>query len=342
MLVIMLSMSAQAYPKLKTHKKEVKTLKSAKTIRNGRVLLTLTSDNALILNRAFTSGSVSALIEEARQMDSKLKSGYPMFLVLYTPGGSIQAGLELYDFLEGLNRPIHTITMFAASMGFQTVQHLGDRYITRYGILMAHKARGGFQGEFGGGTSQLDSRYGMWLRRVRMMDEVALKRTNGKIKDLKAFYAMYAPELWLNGQEAVDVGLADAVATIKCDATLSGTRTVLYDLGFVKLNVMYSKCPANTAILDIQRALLTNQGEMPVEDFLANNGKFGKRCKDRPTAPERDWNGKVVGTARPAQLCATDKTLTLKKIDEMTEKKKTYLNRNLSENIIGYFGEKVQ
>jgi ATP-dependent protease ClpP protease subunit len=88
----------------------------------------LTKDNVLVLDQAFTGPSVAKLIQEARQKDADLKSGYPMYLFLNTPGGSIQAGLELIEALKGLNRPIHTITLFAASMGWQLLQHLGDRY----------------------------------------------------------------------------------------------------------------------------------------------------------------------------------------------------------------------
>ena len=351
-MAIMLSMSAQAYPNMKTHKKSMKTHKtgvktlSAATlgspiVKNNRLVVNLTSDNALVLNQAFTSSSVATLMKEATAMDSKLKSGYPMYLVLYTPGGSIQAGLELYDFLEGLNRPIHTITMFAASMGFQTVQHLGERYITRYGVLMAHKARGGFRGEFGGGASQLDSRYGMWLRRVEMMDKQTVERSK-QIKTLRQFYSMYAPELWLNGQEAVDVGLADAVAIIKCDATLAGTKDVIYNLGFIKLAVEYSACPARTAPLGIRVSLLTNKGQMDLDTFLVKNGKFGKKCKEAASGVERDWNGRVIGKGKPAQLCATDKKLTYDKIQKVKENKLIFLNRDLKTNIIGYFGESIK
>lgn len=303
-------------------------------------VVNLTEDNTLVLNQAFSGGSVAKLMEEATKLDAGLKSGYPMYLVLYTPGGSIQAGLELYDYLDGLNRPIHTITMFAASMGFQTVQHLGTRYITRYGVLMAHKARGGFSGEFGGGASQLDSRYGMWLRRVEMMDKMTVERSS-KIKTLKEFYAMYAPELWLNGQEAVDRGLADSVATIKCDATLSGTKTVLYDLGFFSVNVVFSKCPARTAPLGVSMNILTNKGNMPLKEFLMENGKFGKKCRTTAIKGGKDYYGNIVDS-KPAELCATDQELTYEKLTKAKNEKVQYLNRNLKDHVIGYFGEKLK
>ena len=111
-------------------------------------------------------------------MDASLKSGYPIYLFLNTPGGSIQAGLELIEGLNGINRPIHTVTLFAASMGWQLVQHLGTRYVLKYGVLMSHKARGQFSGEFGGGASQMDARYGLWLKRVHIME--TLQYTRGK------------------------------------------------------------------------------------------------------------------------------------------------------------------
>src|SRR5690606_3008535 len=176
--------------------------------------LVLSSDNTLVLDDAFSGDVTVKLMEKATQMDSTLKSGYPMYLFLYTPGGSIQAGLELFEFLQGLNRPVHTVTLFAASMGFQTVQHLGERYIVKYGVLMSHKARGSFDGEFGGGISQLDSRYGLWLRRIQLMDAQTVERTGGK-QTVKSYTDAYTPELWLNGEEAVEKGYADKVVTIK-------------------------------------------------------------------------------------------------------------------------------
>lgn len=124
--------------------------------------ITLSDNNTLVMDSAMMPDSVAKLVQRAKELDNKLKPGKPLYIVLNTPGGSIQAGLEMFDVLNALGRPVHTITMFAASMGFQTVQNLGDRYITKSGILMAHRAAGGFQGSFGGTRpSQIDSRYSL-------------------------------------------------------------------------------------------------------------------------------------------------------------------------------------
>lgn len=291
----------------------------------------LSEDNTLVLAEAFTSRSVAKLIQQATKLDANLKSGYPIYLFLYTPGGSIQAGLELFEYLKGLNRPVHTITLFAASMGFQTVQHLGKRYILNYGVLMAHKARGGFRGEFGGGLSQLDARYGMWLRRINMMDELAVKRSNGK-QTLKSYRAAYDNELWLNGPEAVKGGYADEVVTVKCDLSLQKTVTEVFDLGFFSIKAVYSSCPLNTAPLSVTANIVTNKGEMDLNTFIIKNGKFGKNCRSTSTRASKDYYGNIT-PARDAELCAADVTLTLEKINKSIENKTAELGKDLKDHI---------
>lgn len=294
--------------------------------------ITLAADNTLVLNQAFTGQSVAKLMEEADKMNSSLKSGYPIYLLLYTPGGSIQAGLELYDYLKGLNRPIHTITMFAASMGFQTVQHLDKRYITRYGVLMSHSASGSFSGSFGGQRSQLDSRYGMWLRRVEMMDQMTVDRSHF-LTSLEQFYAMYAPELWLNGVEAVKIGLADAVAIVKCDASLTGSYDKVFNLGLFSVLVTFAKCPIRTAPLGVKMNLLTNKGNMSVNEFLTQGGKFGDKCR-MSSQPVLNQYGEISKTMVPAELCALDKKITYDSLIKLKAEKTMFLNRNLRNHII--------
>lgn len=294
--------------------------------------ITLSSDNTLVLSEAFTSQSTTKLMEKASKMDANLKSGYPVYLFMYTPGGSIQAGLELIEFFQGLNRPVHTITLFSASMGFQTVQHLGERYIMKYGVLMSHKARGSFSGEFGGGISQLDSRYQLWLRRIELMDKQTVKRTEGK-QTMKSYIEAYTPELWLNGEEAVRKGYADKVATVKCDLSMKGSHEKAFNLGFVTIIVEFSDCPLKTGPLSIRANIVTNKGTMPLSEFLEKNGKFGENCNSEKYSSVYSTYDEPEVTVKE-ELCAKDKDLTLQKIQKEIEKKRKFFTRNLRDHII--------
>jgi len=291
--------------------------------------ITLTKDNVLILDDAFTSESVSKLIQEARRKDGDLKSGYPMYLFLNTPGGSIQAGLELIEALKGLNRPIHTVTLFAASMGWQLLQHLGDRYVLNYGRIMSHKARGQINGEFGGGPSQLDSRYGLWLRTIDLMDRQTIKRTNGK-KTLKQYRSDYDNELWLNGAEAVKHGYADEVVTVKCDKALDEEvrENTIKFLG-MRIRLTMSGCPIITYPINITTSVRTNKGYMDMDKFLADGGKFGKDCLKKPKpAVISSYNGETISEEKEAELCAMDESLTFESIEAEKEKAKLQSTQN--------------
>jgi len=278
----------------------------------------LTKDNTLILNRKVDGQSVSKLMGDARSLDANLKSGYPMYLFLDTPGGSIQAGLELIEFLKGINRPIHTVTLYAASMGWQIVQHLGNRHVLEYGVLMSHKARGGFSGEFGGGESQLDSRYDLWLRRLMTMDKKTVKRTNGK-KTLKQYWSEYDNELWLTGAESVKNGYADSVVSVRCDNSLQGERKEEFSFMGFKVKLLFDKCPTRAYPLGVEAFIRTNKGYVEFNKFLSEGGKFGKNCLEEDRDTEYGWNSSVTKKAKKAELCAIDKSLTFEKVKEEME-----------------------
>jgi ATP-dependent protease ClpP protease subunit len=290
--------------------------------------IVLTKDNTLVLDDSFSGKSVSQLIQQARKMDSDLQSGYPIYLFLNTPGGSIQAGLELIEALNGINRPVHTVTLFAASMGWQLAQHLGNRYILKYGVLMSHKASGSISGEFGGGFSQIDSRYGLWLRRINIMDEHTVKRTNGK-KTLQQYRSEYDNELWINGQEAVDNGYADEVVTVKCGQGLDGTKNADANFMGFRLKLTLSACPIVTYPIDISLELRTNKGLMSLDQFLNEGGKFGSKCNKKPTEAVHNSYGEIVIPKKEAELCASDESLDYEtlitqkdiKVQEMTKQK---------------------
>lgn len=214
--------------------------------------IVLSSKNLLVLNSEVDGDSVGALINKAKELSDKSFSKKPIYLFLNTPGGSVQSGLELIEALKGLGRPVHTITSFSASMGWQIAQALGDRDILQSGIMMSHRAAGEFSGSFGGTTpSQLDQRIRVNTQVMKEMDMQTVKRTNGK-QTLESYQKAYANELWVTGQEAVAQGYADNIVTVRCDYTLSGFTS--HSTTFMGVNIGYdlSNCPINGSPMNIR------------------------------------------------------------------------------------------
>jgi len=229
----------------------------------------LNSQNSLILEKAFDLASTSEVSQKISELaspdltniliplsSSKIKD---IYLVLVTPGGEVGAGLIMIDYINAiLGVKVHTISLFAASMGFITAQGLNGRYITKSGTYMSHKIRGGFRGEFPG---QLDSRYNYYLRRVKRLDENIAKRTNGK-HTVKSYNMLMENEYWCEGQDCVDQGFADEVVNVSCDASLKGSEIKTITFSFLGMSATVklsrSKCPT---ILGYKRLSATLKGK---------------------------------------------------------------------------------
>ena len=285
--------------------------------------IVLTSKNTLVLAEAVTDESVSAIMDKAKDLDdagilSSTFSKEPIYLFLYTPGGSIQAGLQLSEALHGLNRPVDTITLFAASMGFQLVQDLGQRNIVKNGTLMSHKAYGGFEGEFGGiGMSQMDSQMTFWKERLNELDRQTVVRTKGK-QTLESYQKAYENELWLTGTQSVDGGYADRVVTVRCDSSLN--TLIPHTVEFMGMVFMYdtSGCPLDTSIKNVRAGARTSGGIVVIVEDLMKQGGFGASCLQEQVTNK-------------AKVCATDLTLTPEKINEI--KAKFLDSKNPAKNI---------
>jgi ATP-dependent Clp protease protease subunit len=204
--------------------------------------IVLTEDNSVIFNQQVTNDYTS---KKTLEIMKKAKKGIPLYLVLNTPGGSVSAGLAFVDSINSLKVPVHTITIFAASMGYQFVQELGIRYITPSGTLMSHRgAIGGLSGQVPG---ELNSRLNHIQSILSGMSSRAAARVG---MDKKAYDDAIINELWISGKEAVNAKHADKLANVACDKSLTnGTYTEVFDTMFGRVSVEFSKCPLISAPL---------------------------------------------------------------------------------------------
>lgn len=291
--------------------------------------IVLSADNTITLNDAIDGASVSGVIQRAKELDQEHginrllpKSGKEIFLFVRSPGGEIQVGLEMIEALKGINRPVNTVTMFGASMAFQTVQQLGKRYIVKNGVLMSHRAKGGFEGEFGGQRpSQMDSRKGLWESRLDELDGRTVERSNGK-QTLESYQKAYNSELWVTGDQAVAQGYADEVVLVRCDESLAGVTT--HQISFMGIPIKYDldNCPLNSTPMNIRVELQTTKGMKNANDFLAEGGEFGTACLV------------ALGT-NPNKLCSTDTNMTLERVYQLQTQFRPFYD-NIQNRIIPY------
>jgi ATP-dependent Clp protease protease subunit len=230
--------------------------------------LVLTEENSVVFNQAVSEEFVSKKTLELLIKSSKTS---PIYLVLDTPGGSVVSGLRFIDVIKSLKIPVHTVTLFAASMGYQIVQELGTRYITPSGTLMSH--RGAVSGIGGQIPGELNSRLNFIASMLSGMSDRASKRV-GVTKE--QYDASIINELWSFGQQAVDTNQADEIINVTCDSSLireTYEQEVFTIFGAAVLK--FSKCPLISSPIGMEF-----KKEVKPENF----SKIRKLLESRKTA----------------------------------------------------------
>lgn len=222
-------------------------------LASDKKILTLSEKNSITFNSQFTGSYVASKQMEAFEKCA-INVGQEITIVLYTPGGSVSAGQLFFDTLNALPCKFNTLTVFAASMGYQTVQNLGKRYILPSGILMSHRAYvSGLSGEIGG---ELDAILNLLKTNVEDLDKVAAKRVG---LTLKQYQDLVRDELWLTADNAVKTNHADEIVLARCDETLSGSYFRRFDTFFGSFDVEFSNCPLVTGVISVARASLKEE-----------------------------------------------------------------------------------
>ena len=137
----------------------------------------------------------------------------PINMYVHSPGGAVTAGLAVYDTMQFIKSPVHTIVMGqAASMGsfIANAGEPGHRYILQSARTMVHQPSAGYQGQ----ATDIQIHAEETLRIKRDLNE-AYVRHNSVGKTYKDIEAMLERDRFLSAQETVDNGFADKVITTR-------------------------------------------------------------------------------------------------------------------------------
>jgi ATP-dependent Clp protease protease subunit len=239
--------------------------------------LTLSRENTIVFRGEVTPLSVAKTQSEVLEKDAKLPKGAPIYMFLETPGGDIGSGNQLISTIKATGRPVHTVSLFAASMGFNIVQRLDTRYVLSSGTLMAHRATvGGLEGQIPGNFL---TRVANILSTVTGMEKQNAARLGISFEE---YTTLVKDEYWVTGEEAVKQNAADKVAQIKCDSSLGGKHEEEYATFFGPAFVTFADCPAVTGPLSV-RFGKEGPGDIYISQHMTNQVDMWKLLSgDRP------------------------------------------------------------
>lgn len=155
--------------------------------------------------------------ESARDAIRKLwylefkESGKPILFVINSPGGSVDAGLAIWDQVKMISSPVVTlVTGMAASMGsvLSLCAAPGKRFATPYARIMIHQPSLG--GVVKGQATDLDIQAKEILKMKSMLVDLYSEATK---KSREIIEKKLDRDTWMSAEEALDFGLLDGIVS---------------------------------------------------------------------------------------------------------------------------------
>jgi len=194
--------------------------REAKGERSYDIYSRLLKDRIIMLDTDVNEHSASLIVSQMLFLESE-NPGKPIKLYINSPGGSVTAGLSIYDTMQFISSPVHTYVIGqAASMGSFLAQagEAGKRMVLPESRTMVHRVSSGTRGTSGS----------VHVQELEMEDNIRhleeAKRINQRLTELyvkhntagKTVEEMTETmkfDTFLSAEQAVEWGLADKVVT---------------------------------------------------------------------------------------------------------------------------------
>jgi ATP-dependent Clp protease protease subunit len=192
----------------------------AKGERSYDIYSRLLKDRIIMLQGVVEDYMANLVVAQMLFLESQ-NPDKPIKLYINSPGGSVTAGLAIYDTMQFVKTPVHTMVMGqAASMGSFLAQAgaAGHRYVLPESRTMIHRVSSGTRGTSGSVHVQ-ELQFEDAIRSMeeskrlnKRLTELYVKH-NSKGKEYEELFETMKFDTFLSAEEAVEYGLADKVVT---------------------------------------------------------------------------------------------------------------------------------
>lgn len=168
----------------------------------------LLNDRIVVLGEEVTDVSANLVVAQLLYLES-VDPNKDIQLYINSPGGSVTAGMAIYDTMNYIKCDVSTICMgLAASMGAFLLSSgaKGKRFALPNAEVMIHQPSGGAKGQ----ATEIEIVAEQILKTKKHLNEILAANTG---KSLEEIAADTERDHYLSAQEAMDYGLIDAVVT---------------------------------------------------------------------------------------------------------------------------------
>jgi len=143
-----------------------------------------------------------------------------IWLYINSPGGSVTAGMAIYDTMQYIKPDVGTVAMgMAASMGqfLLSAGAKGKRFATPHARILMHQPLGGI----GGTATDIKIQAELILHMKRQMAEITAEQTG---KTVEQILKDNDRDHWFTADEALDYGFIDKVVTHAADVPAAASN----------------------------------------------------------------------------------------------------------------------
>jgi len=173
----------------------------------------LLKERVIFLVGPINDGMANLIVAQLLFLESE-NPDKDIHLYINSPGGSVSAGMAVYDTMQFIKPDVSTLcTGLAASMGsfLLAAGAKGKRYCLPNSRVMIHQPSGGFQGQ--ASDIEIHAREVLYLK--KRLNEMLAKHTGQTLEQIERDSDR---DRFMGAEEAVQYGLIDRVLTNRAEA----------------------------------------------------------------------------------------------------------------------------